>query len=169
MAEEAPKKPAPKPVGGELVIPAAAVAFTLYYFSTITDVPFTAQASALFVGTVLILLCLALFVRIFLGVRRGDLSLRVGALIEPVSYVPKRLMLLGLAIGYIFVVDWLGFTLTAFLFLSLAMTILNDGRSKGFILALSGTLALAGWLLFIVAFETRFPAGPFELLMQRIF
>jgi hypothetical protein len=169
MADETPKKPEPRPIGGELVIPVAAVVFTLYYFSTIVDVPFTAQASALFVGSVLILLCTALFVRILLGVRRGELSLRIGALIQPTSYIPKRLALLGLAIGYIFVVDWLGFTLTTFLFLSVAMTVLNDGKSKGFIVALSASLALAGWLLFIVAFETRFPAGPFEMLMQKVF
>jgi hypothetical protein len=72
-------------------------------------------------------------------------------------------------VAYIFVVPWLGFTLTTFLFLALAMTVLNGGRSKGFIAALSAVLAIGGWLLFVVAFETRFPAGPFEMLMQRIF
>lgn len=168
MPDETEKKPERKPIGGELLIPVAAVLFTLYYFTTIVDVPFTAQASALFVGSILLFLCFALFVRILLGVRRGDLSLRIGALIEPVSFVPKRLILLGLTIAYIFVVDWLGFTLTTFLFLALSMTVLNGSKSKGFIAALSAVLALAGWLLFVVAFETRFPAGPFEQLMQKV-
>lgn len=168
MTDETEKKSGPKASGGELVIPIAAFLFTLYYFSTIVDVPFTAQASALFVGTVLILLCIVQFARTFIGVRRGALSLRIGALIEPVSYVPKRLALLGLTVAYIFVVDWLGFTLTTFLFLSSAMSLLNDGNRKGFIIALSAGLAIIGWLLFIVAFDTRFPAGPFELLMQKV-
>ncbi len=42
-----------KHVGGELVIPVAALIFTIYYFVTIIDVPWTAQVSALFVGTIL--------------------------------------------------------------------------------------------------------------------
>jgi hypothetical protein len=168
MTDETEKKPERKPCGGELLIPVAAALFTVYYFTTITEVPFNAQASALFVGTILLLLCVAFFIRIRVGVRRGDLSLRVGALIEPVSFVPKRLILLGLTVAYIFVVGWLGFTLTTFLFLALSMTVLNDGKRKGFIAALSAVLAVAGWLLFVVAFETRFPAGPFEQLMQKV-
>ena len=168
MTDETDEKPERKPIGGELLIPVAAALFTVYYFTTITDVPFNAQASALFVGTILLFLCVVFFIRILVGVRRGDLSLRVGALIEPVSFVPKRLILLGLTIAYIFVVDWLGFTLTTFLFLALSMTVLNDGKRKGFIAALSAILAVAGWLLFVVAFETRFPAGPFEQLMQKV-
>lgn len=169
MADQSQKKREPRPIGGELVIPAVAVAFILYYFWTITDVPFTAQASALFVGTVLILLCVILFVRIALAVRRGEVSLGVGRLVEPVSFVPKRLILLALTLTYIFVVRWLGFTLTTFLFLALSMTVLNDGNRKGFIIALSATLSIVGWLLFVVAFDTRFPAGPFELLVQKVF
>jgi hypothetical protein len=158
-----------KPIGGELIIPAVAVVFSIYYLWTIVDVPFTAQASALFVGTILIFLCVALFIRTALALRRGEVSLGIGGLIEPTSFVPRRLVLLGLTVAYIFVVPWLGFTLTTFLFLALAMTVLNGGRSKGFIAALSAVLAIGGWLLFVVAFETRFPAGPFEMLMQRIF
>jgi hypothetical protein len=169
MADEPQQGSGRRPVGGELIIPIAALLFTVYYFSTIIDVPFNAQASALFVGTVLILLCGVFLVRVFLGIRRGQLSLGAGRLIEPVSFVPKRLFLLGLTIAYIFVVDLLGFTLTTFLFLSLAMSILNDGNRKGFIVALSAVLAIVGWLLFVVAFDTRFPAGPFELLVQKVF
>lgn len=169
MADETQKKPGPRPVGGELVIPVAAVLFTVYYFITIIDVPFNAQVSALFVGSVLILLCAGLFVRIFLGVRRGEMSLGIGRLIEPVSLVPKRVALLGITIGYIFLLRWLGFTLTTFLFLFLTMTLLNNGNRKGFIAGLSAALAIGGWLLFVVAFKTRFPEGPFELLMQKVF
>src|SRR5690606_23167610 len=114
MTDETKKRSARKPIGGELVIPIAAVLFTLYYFSTIIDVPFTAQASALFVGTALILLCIVLFVRVVIGVRRGEASLAIGRLIEPASFIPKRLILLALTVGYIFFVPWLGFTLTTF-------------------------------------------------------
>ena len=46
-----PEKPA---VGAELVLPVAALLFTIYYFTTIINVPWTAQVSAFFVGTILI-------------------------------------------------------------------------------------------------------------------
>ena len=167
MADTNPEeKPEKKHLGGELVIPVAALLFTIYYFTTIIDVPWTAQVSAFFVGTVLSLCILIFIVRVALMVRRGEADLGLGRLVEPVNYIPKRLALLGLTIGYILVIRWGGFTLTTFVFLALAMTLLNEGRRKGFIVALSAVLALSGWLLFIVAFETRFPAGPFETLMK---
>lgn len=155
-----------KPIGGELVIPVAALLFTLYYFSTIINSPWTAQVSAFFIGTVLIVLVLAFAIKSARAVRRGEASLGLGALITPMSYIPKRLILLGLTLGFIVLVQWGGFTLSTFVFLALAMLCLNDGRRKGFILALSAALALGGYLLFILAFETRFPKGPFEQLME---
>lgn len=165
-----PHKREPKAIGGELIIPVAALLFTVYYFTTILDVPWTAQVSAFFVGTILIVLILALFVRMAMEVRRGDASLRVGRLIEPVSFIPRRIVLLALVIGYILLIGWgLGFTLTTFLFLVLAMSLLGGGRKMTTILFLSVALSVGGWLLFVVAFDTRFPAGPFELFMRRWF
>ena len=169
MSERSSRERDAKPVGGELILPVAGTIFTVYYFSTITEVPFTAQVSALFVGTVLILLNVAFLIRVVLQFRRGEITLGIGRLVEPVTYVQKRLMLLGLTIGYIFLVQWLGFTLTTFLFLCSAMAILNEGRQLRLILPLSATLAIGGWLLFVVAFDTRFPSGPFELLVQKAF
>jgi hypothetical protein len=168
MAERSQKSSAPKPVGGELLLPIVAVAFSIYYFTTITEVPFSAQVSALFVGTVLIILCVLLFLRTALAVKRGEATLGIGRLIEPASHVPTRLALLALTLGFIFLVKWLGFTLTTFLFLSLSMMLLSRGRRKGFILALSAILSVGGWLLFVYAFETRFPSGPFEWLMAQV-
>ena len=43
-------------IGAQLIIPVAALAFTLYYFSTIINSPWTAQVSAFFIGSILILL-----------------------------------------------------------------------------------------------------------------
>jgi hypothetical protein len=158
-------KPEKKSVGGELILPAAAFLFTLYYFYTILDVPRIAQVSAFFVGTILIVLVALLGVRIAKQVKAGEADLRLGGILEPKSYIPKRLALLGLTIGFIFFVDWLGFTLTVFAFLTLAMLLLSEGKRKVLILCLSTVLAFGGYLLFIVAFKTRFPQGPFEKLM----
>ena len=68
-----------KPIGGELIIPVAAVAFTLYYFSTIFDSPWTAQVSAFFVGTILILLVADSSDQAWRAVLGGEASLGLGA------------------------------------------------------------------------------------------
>ena len=159
-------KPEKKPIGGELVIPVAAFFFTLYYFWTIIDVPWTAQVSAFFVGSVLIVLLILFGYRCYGQIRRGEASLNIGPLFEPRDYIPKRLALLGLTLGFIFFVEFLGFTITVFIFLSGTMLLLSNGQRKGLIISLAAILSLAGWALFIWAFNTRFPAGPFENFMK---
>ena len=163
------EKPGKKSIGGELILPIGAFLFTLYYFYTIIDVPRIAQVSAFFVGTILIFLLILLAIRIGRQVKAGTADLRLGPLVEPRSFIPKRLALLALTLGFIFFVEWLGFTLTVFVFLSLAMLLLSGGKKKGLAFGIAGILALGGYLLFIVAFKTRFPAGPFEQLMERLF
>lgn len=155
-------------VGGDLVIPAAALAFTLYYFSTIIDSPWTAQVSAFFIGAILIGLILIFFAKTVVSLRRGEADLRLDSLVAPWDYLPKRLGLLGLTLAFIYLVEWVGFTLTTFAFLSLAMLLLSGGRNWRRILILCTVLALGGYAVFILAFETRFPAGPFERMMQLV-
>ncbi|MDH3239048.1 MAG: tripartite tricarboxylate transporter TctB family protein [Alphaproteobacteria bacterium] len=161
--------PEKKSVGGELILPGAALLFTLYYFYTIWDVPRIAQVSALFVGTILIVLVILLGIRIAKQVKAGEADLGLGRIVEPKNFIPKRLALLGLTIAFIYFVDWLGFTLTVFAFLALAMLLLSEGKKKLLIVSLSAVVAIGGYFLFIVAFQTRFPAGPFEKLMAGLF
>ncbi len=163
------KQPERRSAGGEMILPIGAFLFTLYYFYTIIDVPRIAQISAFFVGIILIFLIILLAIRIGREVKAGTADLRIGRLIEPKSFIPKRLALLGLTLGFIFFVEWLGFTLTVFAFLSLAMLLLSEGKNKGLVFSLAAILSFGGYLLFIVAFHTRFPAGPFEKLMERLF
>jgi signal transduction histidine kinase len=94
--------------------------------------------------------------------------MRIGALVEPRDFIPKRLILLALTIGYIYLVTFLGFTITNFLFLVLTMLLLGNGRNKKRVFVVAAVLALGGWLLFIYAFDTSFPAGPFEKMMQEL-
>ena len=161
-------KPEKKAIGGELIIPVAGILFTLYYFSTIINSPWTAQVSAFFVGAVLIFLIAIFFIKSALAVKHGEADLRMDSLLSPRSFIPKRLALLGLTLGFIVLVEWGGFTLTVFAFLTLAMLLLTGGRNKRFIVLLCAGLALGGYLLFILAFDTRFPDGPFERLMEQV-
>ena len=66
------------------------------------------------------------------------------------------------------IIPWTGFTLTTFVFLICAMALLNDRKRLGLIVGISAIMAIGGWLLFVVAFEVRFPAGPFETMMRGI-
>lgn len=161
-------EPEKKHIGSDLVIPAVALVFTLYYFSTIINSPWTAQVSAFFIGAVLIALIGAFFIYSLLSLRRGEADLGFQRLTEPLSFIPRRAALFALTIFFIFFVEWGGFTITVFIFLSGAMLLLSRGRNWKFILALSAVLAIGGYFLFVYAFEVRFPKGPFEMMMAQV-
>jgi hypothetical protein len=158
-----------KSVGSDLIIPIAALLFTIYYFYTIMHTPWSAQVAAFLVGSVLILLVLLYAVRCVRLMKSGEGVFNFTTLTEPKSFLPKRLGLLVLTVAYNFVVPTLGFTITTFLFLFTSMLLLGGGKKKGLIIFLSIILSLSGYLLFIVVFKTRFPAGPFETLMKGFF
>ncbi|NKB47810.1 MAG: hypothetical protein GKS02_00450 [Alphaproteobacteria bacterium] len=161
-------QPRKRALGAELVIPVAALAFTIYYFYTILEAPWTAQASAFFIGTILIILSLVFIGLTFRWVAKGEGDWSFHTLFEPHEYVKLRLALFALTVGYIAVISFLGFTITTFLFLVLAMLLLNRGRRAKLCLSLSAILSVGGYLLFVVAFDTNFPEGPFEILMNGI-
>jgi predicted small integral membrane protein len=152
------------PLGSDLIIPVAAVLFTLYYFYSIIDAPWTAQVSAFFNGSILLLLCGIFFVAAAVKVARRRANLRFDTLIEPVSVAPKRACLFLLTLAYIACIEWAGFTITTFIFLALAMLLLSgrERRNRKLVLILSAALAVGGYLLFVVAFDRHFPEGPFE-------
>jgi hypothetical protein len=155
-----------KHIGADLVIPIAALAFTVYYFTTIIDLPWTAQASTFLVGGLLVATITAFLVFNILALFRGEVDLGFQRLTDPLPFLPKRAALFALTIGYIIAVEWVGFTITTFVFLSGAMLLLSQGQRPKFILGLSAALAFGGYLLFVHAFEVRFPKGPFELMMD---
>ena len=154
--------------GGELVIPVAAIAFSPYFFSTILESPWTAQVSAFLIGGVLIALCLGFIVKTALAVAGGSASLGFGALVRRDDWRSGRIGLLGATVGYVILIDWGGFTLTTFAFLAISMAILGRGRRLGLIALVSAAMALGGWALFILAFDTRFPRGWFEAAMAAV-
>lgn len=164
MAETS-REPRRRPVGADLIIPVAALAFTLYYFSTIVDSPWTAQVAAFFVGAILLALALLFIARTAVSVARGGAGLGMRGILEPLPFLPVRLGLIGMTVLYAVVIEWGGFTLTSFAFMSAATLLLNRGRSAALTVAVAAAVSVAGYLLFIVAFGIRFPRGPFESLV----
>ncbi len=155
-----------KSIGGDFVIPVAALVFTLYYFSTIIDSPWTAQVAAFFIGAILIALTLLFLVKSAIAIGRGQADLGMKTLITPTGLLATRLGLLAITVAYLVLIEWGGFTLTTFGFLLAAMLLLNRGQRAGFITLFALAVSLGGYLIFILAFETRFPRGPFEELIQ---
>ncbi|MFC1664035.1 tripartite tricarboxylate transporter TctB family protein [Pseudomonadota bacterium] len=169
MSDKISDKSEKKSIGGELVIPVLATVFVLYYFTTIIDSPWTAQVSAFFIGTVLLLLIAILVAKSIKMLARKESDLGLHSLVAPTSYIPKRLILLGLTLAYSILIEWGGFTLTTFVFLFLSMFMLSNWTALKKSLILSVVFSIGGYLLFVVAFETRFPAGPFETLVKGLF
>ena len=158
----------PTSVGAELIIPVSAIIFTTYYISTIIDMKWEAQVSAFLVGGILYTLCTIFIIKTLLQARAGKVKLSFDTLIDPISAIPKRVMLFGLMVLYIVLVPYGGFTIITFSFLALAMLVLSDWQNKRFIMGLSATMAIGGYILFIVIFKRRFPEGPFETFVNPI-
>lgn len=162
-----PNRP-PKHLGADLVIPVLAVAFTIYYFSTIWNSPWTAQVSAFALGGVLLFICLLFFVKVAGQYKRGEGHFTFTSLVNYEDIRTGRVALLVTTIGFCWLIDNLGFTLTTFLFLWSSMAILGAFRRLGLVTLVSATLSLGGWAVFIWAFDTRFPRGWFENMMQAV-
>lgn len=156
-----------RPAGGDLVIPLLAGSFAVYYISTVWDLPWEAKANGLVLGSLLVLLVLASVFGTLHSLYRGTASLSLRRLIEPIQFQSKRLGLVALMIAFIVVMPYLGFTLTLFTFLVLAMLLLGV-RSVRRLLSVAAIAALVGYLMFIMLLDTPFPHGPVEALLGKI-
>jgi len=158
-------KPA-RNVLGDLIIPAAAFAFAIYYLTTITEVPWISQASAVFVSALLLVTIIIYAVRTVLRVRRGVERIGFDGLLFEIPTQVRRAVLLGLTIAYVAVLDTLGFTLATFVFLFAAIIVLSSvyNWKKAFGVALGS--AVSGYVVFILLFNTRFPEGWIERTVE---
>lgn len=155
-------------LGGDLVIPGLAIAFTLYFFSSIWNSPWTAQVSAFAVGGILLLVCGIFILRCIIWLRLGKGTLGFANLFNRNDFTTGRIGLLATTVGFCVFIEQIGFTLTTFLFLSISMIILAKGKRPIFITMISLIMALGGWAVFIWAFDTRFPRGWFETIMKAV-
>ena len=177
MPEPSAPGPGPRNVLPELIIPAMALLFTIYYLTTITEVPWIAQASAVLVSSLLILSILAFGVRIFFRVRDGQEYLSVRDALRSLAFEKqvnlRRLLLLVFAVLYIALLPWLGFSLATFILIFSSIIVLSVGRSNssnmnaGVFRAfmISFVCSFIGYVAFII-FKTRFPEGPIERLIE---
>ena len=171
MSEDPLEKP--RNILPDCIIPALALGFTAYYLTTITEVPWISQASAVVVSSLLALAILAFILRSAWRLKRGAEVIRLrDSMHELLGYMPTsalRIALLALVVGYVWLIEILGFTLTTFLFLFAAIVLLSSVGNWKRALAVSLTSAVIGYVVFLYLFRTRFPSGPIEIWLEGMF
>ena len=151
-------------VGAELVLPAIAVAFTIYFFVSVSDLAWEAKTNATLIGVTLLFLIGILLVRLALKLVSGSATLSIAPLIEPRRVLWQRIALIALSAGFIFVIPWLGLTLGLFLLTASLMALLRAGSWRAVTLT-SLIVAATAYLLFIALLDSRMPRGPIEKLL----
>ena len=179
--QQSPDQPPPQPPGNvlpELVIPVLALLFTVYYLTTITEVPWIAQASAMLVSVLLLLSIIAFAVRTGYRIRSGREYIGLADYLKEVRGQGvvnlKRAVLFILTVLYVVLMPWLGFSLATFILIFFGILVLSHGQSlfsvspadtlRAFATALICTTV--GYIAFIHLFKTRFPFGPVENLIK---
>jgi hypothetical protein len=154
-------------IGADLVIPALALAFAVYFFIDIAGLAWEAKANGVLIGAVLVVLIAIQGVRLGLQLARGEGRLGFESLLGPREALPARLALVGLTIAFIVALPWLGLTLTLFLAMAAALRAMGL-KSWNKNLLISFIVAASAWGLFIALLETDMPHGPVEFVLSKI-
>ena len=156
----------PKNVLPDLIIPVLALAFTVYYLTTITEVPWIAQASAITVSALLLLSIIAFAIRTAVRISKGREFISWSRLDIDTVYMARRMILLALTVAYVYFLDVLGFTLATAMFIFCGIILLSSIANwrKALLVALS--CSVTGYIVFIHFFQTRFPKGIIENFLK---
>jgi len=157
-----------KAKGDELVFPLMALAFAIYYLSTIMGLSWEAQINGVLIGSVLIFLIAIFLVKTALELWRGEINLKFEKFVFKEGIQLTRIWFMLLGVAYVIVIPWAGFTLTTFGFLLASMLLLGV-RSPIKLLAVSVALSASGYFFFIHLLDTRLPPGPIERLIGWLF
>jgi len=153
-----------KPLGADLVIPALALGFALYFFVSIADLAWEAKANGVIIGSILVLLIAAQVFRIALQMAKRKADLGFSPLWEPRDALGKRVGMVLITIAFIATLNWLGLTLGLLLALFAALWIMGARGKTLAIVPLA--VALAAYLLFVVLLQSDIPHGPIERLFS---
>lgn len=151
---------APTAAGQELIIPALAVGFTVYYLWTVEDLAWEAKANGIVIGAILLVLVALLMLRIGWRVARGQSDLRV-TLGGDAATNRLRVGMFALTVAMVAMLPFLGTVPTLGLMLLAGMWLLG-GRHWPSMIAVAVITPLVVWATLIVGIGTRFPFGPFE-------
>ena len=160
--------PQKTPLGADLIIPALALGFAIYFFWSIADLVWEAKANGMVIGAVLVGLVGLQLGRIAVEVAKGRGDLRTDPLWQPREVLFKRTGMVLVTVAFIALLQVLGLTLSLFAAMAAALAIMGVRRLP-ILLALSLGVAAAAYLLFIAILDSAFPHGPVEQLLARLF
>ncbi len=152
-------------LGSHLIIPVLACALTAYYFVSTVGLVWEAKATGVFIGGILIVLCVAQFVRLGLRIHRGEGSLGFAGVFDDNLFNRQRLYLLVLVALFIITINWVGTTLGLFLLLMASMRLMGV-RSLRTLLTVSVVTAAVVHLLLIYLLGSQLPQGVFKNLFS---
>lgn len=153
------------PLGADLIIPALALGFAIYFFWSIADLAWEAKANGVVIGIALIALVVVQVARIGIAVAQGRGDLSTGTLWQPRDILLRRVGMVVVTIAFILLLQVLGLTLSLFLSMAAALWLMGV-RKPWVILAISFGVAAAAYLLFIFVLDAGFPHGPIENLFS---
>jgi hypothetical protein len=153
------------PLGADLVIPALALAFAIYFLVSIADLAWEAKANGILIGTVLIGLIAVQLLRIGLQLARGEASLRADPLWLPRGTLAQRVALVAVTALFIGTLHWLGLTLGLLLAMFASLRIMGV-RKRAVLIWLPLAVAASAYLLFIFLLQSDIPHGPIEKLLS---
>lgn len=160
------KKPGLLP---ELIIPVGAIAFAIYYLSTVWELPFQAKVVGIYVAGAIGILSLVLFIRFGRQVASGRKSLSfAGFFSDPVSE-GRRWTVLALTLAFIGLMPVLGFTLSLFLFVFLSVIVIGGIERLKAAVITAVSLTSVAFLIFIVLVGVRFPVTVIDETLRDIF
>lgn len=154
-------------LGGDLVIPALALAFTTYFFVSIADLNWEAKANGVLIGSILVVLVAIQIARVLLRVRAGTATLGLDRLLQPYRVLHQRVLMVALTAAFVAVMPWLGLTLALLLAMMAGMLLMGVRRPMPLILVSAGTAA-AAYIMFIAVLDSGFPRGPIENLIASL-
>lgn len=156
-----------KSLGADLVIPALALAFAVYFFVDIADLAWEAKANGVLIGTILVILIGIQVARLGLALARGEASLGFESLLGPRDALPKRVGMVAITVAFVVTLPWLGLTLGLFLAMLGALRLMGLQSVKKNLL-ISFIVAASAYALFIALLESDMPHGPVEMLLSKI-
>jgi hypothetical protein len=167
--------PAPTPpeeeqrpaLGADLIIPAMAAAFTIYFLVSTNHFVWEAKANGVVIGVTLLALLAIQVLRIFLNVRAGRGTLSLGDIIAPTRAQGQRVALVVILALFVGSISWLGTTLALYLAMTASMLALDVRRPRELFLVPFLT-SLFVYLVFVVLLPTRMPEGVIENLVSAI-
>ena len=152
------------PLGADLVIPALALGFAVYFFISIADLAWEAKANGVVIGGILVLLIALQLVRTALALLRRQATLGFDAIWAPREALGKRIGMVLITVLFIATLKWLGLTLGLFLSLLAALWVMG-ARGKPLVI-IPVAVSAAAYLLFVVLLHSNIPHGPIERLLS---